>query len=58
MMTMQEAIEAMELGYKVQAGQGQDHDTGYIHHVDDRFARVAWDSGVVTPCPLADLQPA
>jgi hypothetical protein len=55
-MTKQQAIEAMEKLAKVETGQGEDHDTGYIHRIDsDTMAFVGWDSGVSTPCPIADL---
>lgn len=35
---------------------GDDHDTGRIESIDGDMAYVAWDSGVKTPCPLADLR--
>lgn len=66
-MTRNEAITAMENRTKVQAGDPNkrtsdgiliDYDTGYIVDVasDMKMATVAWDSGVRTPCHLADLK--
>lgn len=44
------------IGERIQAGRGEDHDTGQIiAAIDARLARVAWDSGVATPCPIADM---
>jgi hypothetical protein len=55
-MTKQEAEAALEGHTKVQAGVGEDHDTGYIHFIrDDLQAVVGWDSGVKTPVFIADL---
>lgn len=55
-MTKQQAIDAMKARHKVVAGTREDYDAGYINNVDDRFAYVAWDSGVITPCPLDMLE--
>jgi hypothetical protein len=55
-MTKQQAIEAMETATKVEAGQGEDHDIGIIHSVDGEMAIVGWQSGINTPCPIADLK--
>jgi hypothetical protein len=56
-----EALEAagFAIGDRIQAGRGEDHDTGrIIATIDARLARVAWDSGVVTSCPIADMSRA
>ena len=42
-------------GARVEAGEGEDHDTGRVVSVDGDMAIVAWDSGVKTPCPVEDL---
>lgn len=55
-MTKQQAQEAMQKRTKVEAGEGKDHDTGYIRSINGEMAVVGWDSGVATPCPIADLQ--
>lgn len=57
-MTKNEAKVALESHTKVEAGKGEDHDTGYIHEIKDNMAIVGWDSGVRTPCPIADLSAA
>lgn len=54
-MTTREAIDAMQTQCRVQAGEGTDHDTGRIHKIDGSWAVVGWESGVTTPCPIADL---
>lgn len=45
----------IKVGARVEAGVGQDYDTGRVIEIDGAMAIVAWDSGVRTPCPLADL---
>lgn len=56
-MTTEQARNAMRDRLKVEAGEGPDHDTGIIVSVDDEgMAIVAWQSGVRTPCPIADLE--
>lgn len=55
-MTTSEATEAMENGTKVEAGEGEDYDEGYIISIEGDMATVAWDSGVRAPCPIADLE--
>lgn len=60
-MTEIEAGNAMIYGTRVQAGLPgtDDHDTGRVVAIDSNgMALVAWDSGVRTPCPLADLTEA
>jgi hypothetical protein len=42
--------------WKVEARYGEDHDTGRIIAIRGDMAEVAWDSGVRTPCPIADLR--
>jgi hypothetical protein len=55
-MTKTEAQKAMDQHVKVEAGTGEDHDRGYVHEiVDDETALIGWDSGVRTPCAIADL---
>ncbi len=54
-MTKQQATEAMQNRAKVEAGKGDEHDTGYIHAINNDMAEIRWDSGVKTPCPIADL---
>lgn len=57
-MTLTEAITAMEQRSIVAAGKPgtEDYDTGLIAGIlPDEMASVAWQSGVTTPCPLADL---
>lgn len=50
-------IDGVDLGeLRVEAGEGEDRDTGRIESIDGDMALVAWDSGVKTPCPLADLR--
>jgi hypothetical protein len=41
---------------RVAAGHGEDRDTGTVYSIDGRMAQVSWDSGVVTPCPIEDLE--
>ena len=43
---------------RVEAGEGEDHDTGRVVSVDGHIAIaiVAWDSGVKTPCQVEDLR--
>lgn len=44
------------VGQRVEAGEGDGHDTGRVVAViDAATVEVAWDSGVRTPCPIADL---
>jgi hypothetical protein len=54
-MTRDQAQQAMDSHTKVEAGEGEEHDTGYIHKLDGDEATVGWDSGVRTMCPIADL---
>lgn len=48
-------IEPIVEGARVEAGAGDDRDTGRIERIDGSMAFVSWDSGVKTPAPLADL---
>jgi hypothetical protein len=44
-------------GLEVEGGEGEDHDTGHVERIDgETMAFVSWDSGVKTPCPIADLR--
>lgn len=52
---MKEDANMIKVGDKVEAGKGEDHDTGRVVSIDDTMAFVSWDSGVATPCPIADL---
>lgn len=53
------ATSPITVGARVQAGQPgtEDHDTGRVVEVSADGALVAWDSGVRTTTPLADLSP-
>ncbi len=53
----QQTHTTLTIGSRVEAGQGEDHDAGRIVEIVGDMATVAWDSGVKTPCPLADLSP-
>lgn len=45
------------VGDHVEAGKGDDHDTGRVERIDSLdMAYVAWDSGVKTPAAIADLR--
>jgi len=50
------AVVGIKVNDKVEAGSGDDHDTGIVDEINGEWATVRWDSGVVTPCPLADLR--
>lgn len=43
------------IGTRVEAGEGEDHDTGVVHAVDGDHAFVGWTSGVSTWTPIEDL---
>lgn len=45
----------IKIGDRVTAGEGEDRDTGSVQSVEGDMATVSWDSGVATPCPVADL---
>jgi hypothetical protein len=49
-------MDTIKVGDRVEGGEGEDHDTGRVERIDDGMAFVSWDSGVKTPCPVADLQ--
>lgn len=51
----EESPAAPSIGDRIEAGEGDDHDTGRIESIDGSMAFVAWDSGVKTAAPLADL---
>jgi hypothetical protein len=46
----------IKLEMRVEAGYGDDHDTGTVDEIRGETAIVRWDSGVVTPCPIEDLE--
>lgn len=48
----------LKVGDRVQGGKGDDYDTGIINSIEDGMAVVAWDSHVVTPCPVELLKKA
>jgi len=54
-MTKNEARFAMQSWTTVEAGIGEDHDTGRIISIDGNMATIAWNSGVRTTCPISDL---
>lgn len=46
----------IQVGDLVEAGHGDDHDTGIVERIDsDTMCFVAWESGVKTPAVIADL---
>lgn len=47
----------IEIGMQVEAGEGEDHDTGRVLEVDGDRALIAWGTQVRTWTPIADLQP-
>lgn len=47
----------IKVGMRVEVGEGEDHDTGRVVEINGAMAMVAWDSGVRTSCPVADLSP-
>ncbi len=55
-MTKREAQATIKNHTKVEGGEGDEYDIGYIHSIDGKWAMVGWDSGVVTPCLLAEIE--
>jgi hypothetical protein len=47
---------AVEIGMRVEAGVGQDRDTGTVEGIERDVATVRWDSLVVTRCPIRLLR--
>jgi len=47
----------IEAGDRVEAGDGEDHDTGRVESIDGDTAFVAWDSGVKTRASVSALRP-
>lgn len=47
--------DGLEVGDRVESGQGDDHDTGAIERLDGATAFVSWDSGVKTPASVRNL---
>lgn len=46
----------IQIGDRVEAGEGEGHDTGRVESIDGATAFVAWDSGVKTPADVASLR--
>lgn len=55
-MTNIEAHEALEAHTKIEAGKGEDHDTGHILAINGDMATVGWDSGIRTLCQIVELE--
>lgn len=49
-------MDSIQVGDRVEAGEGEDHDIGRVERIDGEMAFVSWDSGVKTPCPISDLK--
>lgn len=45
----------IEIGMRVEAGKGDDHDTGKVMEIEGDQALVAWQTQVRTWAPIADL---
>lgn len=45
-----------EIGDRVEAGEGDDRDTGTVRGFDGRLVLVGWDQGVTTPTPVEDIR--
>ena len=56
-MSKQVAQYEIEVGDRVEAGEGDDHDTGRVESIDGDTAFVSWDSGVKTPAAVSALRP-
>lgn len=50
-----ETMITFAVGDKVEAGEGEDHDTGTVIEVDGDQVTVAWDSGQRTTQPVDAL---
>lgn len=50
------AQRKIRVGDRVEAGKGEDHDTGRVVEIGGDMAVVSWDSGVRTPAPLSLLK--
>jgi hypothetical protein len=48
----------IDVGDRVEAGEGDDHDTGIVQSINGDIAMVGWDSGVCTRANLSALRPA
>jgi hypothetical protein len=46
----------ISVGSRVEAGDGEDHDTGTVDSIKGNTATVRWDSHVVTTSPIANLR--
>lgn len=47
---------SLTVGDRVEAGTGDDYDTGIVDSIDGDTATVRWDSHVVTTAPVSDLR--
>jgi hypothetical protein len=52
----QEMTSQIEIGSKVEAGQGEDYDTGTVQALEGDKALVAWGTQVKTWTPVTDLR--
>jgi hypothetical protein len=43
-------------GMRVEAGDGDEYDTGIVHSIQGKSAVVGWDSGATCLVPIADLR--
>ena len=48
--------EKLEVGDRVESGDGDEHDTGRVDEISDGKATVSWDSLVVTTQPVSMLR--
>ena len=48
--------EKIEVGDRVESGDGDEHDTGRVDEISDGKATVSWDSLVVTTQPVSMLR--
>lgn len=55
-MTKAQAVQAIATNARVRCEAGEDSESGYISElIDETTAIVAWDQGIKTPHPIADL---
>lgn len=52
-----DALPDIMIGMRVEAGTGEDHDTGRVDKIEDGKATVSWDSLIVTTVPVSFLSP-
>ena len=48
--------QQIEVGDRVEGGEGEDRDTGRVERIEGDTAFVAWDSGVKTSAPISALR--